>query len=168
LESLVFDSTAGGPRGGNEVDVQISHRDTDVLERAAAELASSLNAYAGVIDIDDGFSQGKSQLNFTIKPEAQSLGLTAMELGRQMRNTFWGAEALRQQRGRDMIRIRVRLPEEERISEYDIEELLIRTPEGGEMPLSQAADATGGCPILPSPGQTDDASFMSPRMWRPA
>ncbi len=95
-------------------------------------------------DINDGFSPGKSQLNFTIRPEAQSLGLTAMELGRQMRDTFWGAEAIRQQRGRNMIRVVVRLPREERTSEYDIEELLIRTPDGGEIPLSQAAEIRRG------------------------
>ena len=144
VESLKFDSTAGGPRGGSPVDVQLSHKDVGMLEQAATELAVSLNAYAGVTDIDDGFSSGKPQLNFTIRPEAQSLGLTALELGRQMRNTFRGSEALRQQRGRDMIRVVVRLPEEERISEYDIEEFLIRTPDGGEIPLSQAAEIVRG------------------------
>ncbi|WP_207680220.1 efflux RND transporter permease subunit [Desulfonema magnum] len=144
MESLIFDSTAGGPHGGSPIDIQLSHRDMDILERAASELAELLKAYEGVIDINDGFATGKSQLNFTIRPEAQSLGLTAMELGRQMRNTFWGAEAIRQQRGRNMIRVVVRLPREERTSEYDIEELLIRTPGGGEMPLSQAAEITRG------------------------
>lgn len=144
VESMTFDSTAGGPRGGSPIDVQLSHKNVDMLEQAATELAISLNAYAGVTDIDDGFSAGKPQLNFTIRPEGQSLGLTALELGRQMRNTFWGSEALRQQRGRDMIRVMVRLPEEERISEYDIEEFLIRTPNGGEIPLAQAAEIDRG------------------------
>ncbi|MDM8522274.1 efflux RND transporter permease subunit [Desulfococcaceae bacterium HSG8] len=144
LESLTFDSTAGGPRGGNPIDVMLSHKDTKTLELAASELAGSLEAYAGVSDINDGFSEGKLQLSFTIKPEAQSLGLTAMELGRQIRNNFWGAEALRQQRGRDMIRVMVRLPEAERQSEYDIEELIIRTPGGGEMPLFRAAEIERG------------------------
>jgi len=144
LESLTFDSTAGGPRGGNEIDVQLTHRDMRILERAAGELAESLTGYAGVTDINDGFADGKPQLNFTIRPEAQSLGITALELGRQMRNTFRGAEALRLQRGRDTVRVVVRLPEKERKSEYDIEELLIRIPGGGELPLSQAAEVTRG------------------------
>lgn len=144
LDSLVFDSTAGGPRGGSPVDVQLSHRHMDTLEAAAAELAEELRAYAGVTDIDDGFSRGKFQLNFKIRPEAESLGLTALAIGRQMRHHFYGVEALRQQRGRDTLRVMVRLPESERVSEYDIETLLIRTPDGGELPLFRAARATRG------------------------
>jgi multidrug efflux pump subunit AcrB len=144
LESLVFDSTAGGPSGGSPVDVQLSHKDTRVLEQAAADLAETLGTYEGVTDIDDGFSEGKSQWNLTLTPEARSLGLTAAELGRQMRNTFWGTEALRQQRGRDTIRVVVRLPRSERTSAYDIETLLIRTPDGGEIPLSRAAKIDRG------------------------
>ncbi|CAN2043966.1 Acriflavin resistance protein [Candidatus Magnetomoraceae bacterium gMMP-13] len=144
LEFIEFNATAGGPQGGKPIDVQLSHKDMDILEKASAEFAVSLKAYDGVSDIDDGFSPGKPQLNFTIKPEAISLGITATELGRQVRSAFWGAEALRQQRGRDMIRVIVRLPEEERKSEYDIEELLIRSPEGGEIPLFQAAEVKRG------------------------
>jgi multidrug efflux pump subunit AcrB len=38
----------------------------------------------------------------------------------------------------------VRLPESERRSLYNLEELLIRTPEGGEIPLGEAADTVTG------------------------
>lgn len=144
LKSLTFDSTAGGPKGGKPVDVQLSHRDIRVLEMAAEDLAEKLKDYEGVTDIEDGFATGKPQFNFKIRPQGSSLGLTASELGRQIRTKFWGAEALRQQRGRDMIRVMVRLPLEERVSEYDIEQLLIRTPNGGEIPLFQAAEVTKG------------------------
>lgn len=144
VESLTFDATAGGPRGGKSVDVELSHRNIDTLERAASRLAEKLTAFSGVTDIDDGVAEGKPQLNFKVRPEARSLGITAAELGRQTRNAFWGAEALRQQRGRDTVRVMVRLPESERESEYDIESLLIRTPDGGEIPLYQAAEVERG------------------------
>ena len=160
LKSLVFDSTAGGPRGGSPVDVQLAHKDTHVLEQAAEDLAAALGTYEGVTDIDDGFSEGKPQWNLTITPEARSLGLTAADLGRQMRSTFWGAEALRQQRGRDMIRVMVRLPKSERISEYDIETLLIRTPEGGKSRSSRPQKLTGARPAPASHGPTGGGSSM--------
>ncbi len=139
VESLSFDATAGGPRGGKPVDVQLSHRNIDVLKKAAVELAEKLKAYEGIQDVDDGFADGKAQINFRIRPEARSLGLTATELGRQLRHHFYGSEAIRQQRGRDLVKVMVRLPENERSSEFDIEEMIITTPDGGEIPLSSAA-----------------------------
>jgi multidrug efflux pump subunit AcrB len=92
-----------------------------------------------VKDIDDGFSLGKLQIDFRLKPEARSLGVTAADLARQVRSAFYGAEAIRQQRGRDEVKVMVRLPESERKSEYNVEELVIRTRQGGEIPLGEAA-----------------------------
>ena len=143
LESLLF-SYSAGPSAGSSINLELSHPDIDVLESAAAELAGVLRSYAGVKDIDDGFSQGKTQLSFKVKPEARSLGITASELARQVRGAFYGARAFRQQRGRDEIWIMVRLPENERRSEYNVEELLIRTRDGGEIPLTEAAEVIRG------------------------
>ncbi|MCP4755392.1 MAG: efflux RND transporter permease subunit [Proteobacteria bacterium] len=144
LENIKYRDIAGGPGGGKPVHVQLSHNDIEVLKLAAADLAVSLKEFSGVYDIDDGFTQGKSQLNFTLKPEARSLGISSMDLAGQISEAFWGAEALRQQRGRDMVRVMVRHPKNERNSEYDVEELLIRTPRGGELPLTRAAYVVRG------------------------
>ncbi|MFH1737991.1 MAG: efflux RND transporter permease subunit, partial [bacterium] len=143
LESLTFTYSAG-PASGSAIDVQLSHRNVPTLERAAMDLAEALGSYAGVRDVDDGFSWGKPQLDMQVKPEARSLGITASELARQVRSAFYGARAFRQQRGRNEVWIMVRLPEAERKSEYNIEELLIRTHGGGEIPLNEAADIQRG------------------------
>ena len=66
-------------------------------------------------------------------------GLTSREIARQVRNAFSGTEALRQQRGRNEITVRVRLPENERNTEYSIENLMIRTPAGTFVPLFEVA-----------------------------
>ena len=137
IESLKFDYSTGP--GSIPINIELSHHNTEVLEQAAAELAEDLGTYSGVIDIDDGFSAGKPQFDFTIKPEARALGLTAVQLGGQLRDAFFGNRAIRQQRGRDEIWVMVRLPESERRSENDIGQLLIRTPGGGEIPLAEAA-----------------------------
>ena len=114
------------------------------LEKAAAELAGRLRAYTGVKDVDDGVALGKRQLDFELTAEARSLGITETDLARQVRSSFFGAEAARQQRGRDEVRVYVRLPEAERTSLFDLDELLIRTPAGGEVPLKVAAKVTWG------------------------
>jgi multidrug efflux pump subunit AcrB len=144
LESLRFTAGVLGPPQIKPVSIKLSHLDMTILERAATELAERLKAYEGTLDVDDGFARGKPQLNFAILPEGRSLGLTASDLARQVRSAFYGSEALRQQRGRDTIKIMVRLPEDERASEYTIEKFKLLTPEGGEIPLEQAASVEHG------------------------
>jgi len=128
-----------GPGGTRApIDVKLSHRDVPALERAATELADRMQEFAGIKDIDSGFSPGKPERDFTRTKVAEALRIDSVELGNQVRHAFYGAEALRQQRGRDEVKVMVRLPESERRSEYDIEELIIRTSEGGEIPLDEA------------------------------
>ena len=143
VELLTFKATMGGG-AGSPIDVQLSHRDVKVLQRASERVAKALGTYSGVTDLDTGFSAGKPQLDFELTQEARSLGLTTQDVARQVRNAFFGAQALRQQRGRDEVRVYVRRPLEERQSEHDVESLLIRTPEGGEIPLGVAARVKRG------------------------
>lgn len=143
VESLVFTSTAG-PTAGSSIDIELSHSEPSLLEEAALRLAGMLRSFKGVRDIDKGFAKGKPQLDFTVRPEARSLGLTATEVGRQVRASFHGVEALRQQRGREELKVMVRLPERDRKSEYQVEELVLRTPRGGEILLPAAVDFKRG------------------------
>ncbi len=144
LESLRFESAQVGPHRGKPLKIKLSHRDMDVLEAASSRLAASLDGYEGIIDLDDGFAAGKPQRDFMILPEGRSLGLTPADIGRQVRSAIYGAEAIEQQRGRDTVDVMVRLPENERISEQTINELMIRTPAGGEIPLNRAARVKEG------------------------
>jgi multidrug efflux pump subunit AcrB len=138
LESILFESDAGGPGRGPVLSVELSHKDIGILEKAAADVADALGFYPIVKDIDDGFAPGKQQIDFQIKPEARSLGLRSKEVAKQVRHSYYGAEALRQQRGRNEVKVMVRLPKEERISEYNLEEMILRTPAGNEIPLRNA------------------------------
>jgi multidrug efflux pump subunit AcrB len=144
LESLRFEADRGGPGRGAALTVELSHRDIEVLDRASEALAVALADFAGVKDIDDGYTPGKRQLDYSLTDEGHSLGLTQRALARQLRNAFYGAEAVRQQRGRNEIRVKVRLPREQRVRQYDLEELLIRTPQGRDVPLAQIARVEPG------------------------
>ncbi len=144
LQSLRFESDRGGPGSGASLTVELSHRNIDILDQGSAALADILAQFPNTKDIDDGYTPGKQQLNFAIKPEGESLGLTGYEIARQVRYAFYGAEALRQQRGRNEVKVKVRLPKEQRISEYDIEQLLIRTASGRDVPLMQVAEVRRG------------------------
>jgi multidrug efflux pump subunit AcrB len=109
------------------------------LEKAATELAEVLDQFPLVQDTDAGFQEGKRQLDFSVTEAGESAGLTAREIARQLRNAYEGAEVVRQQRGRNEIKVKVRLPEQERQSEFILRDMVLRTPSGGEIPLREAA-----------------------------
>ncbi|MEM8698586.1 MAG: efflux RND transporter permease subunit, partial [Pseudomonadota bacterium] len=136
---IAYESSFGGPGGGSAIRVRLSHPEVETLAAAAASLAEELREFEPVQDANDGFTPGKQQLEFRLTEAAQSLGLTSDEVSRQVRSAFFGAEALAQQDGRNEITVRVRLPEEERRSESVIENLMIRTADGGEVPLMEIA-----------------------------
>jgi multidrug efflux pump subunit AcrB len=125
LESLKFESDAGGPGRGAAISVELSHRDVDILARASGEVAQALGYFPNATDIDDGYSPGKRQIDFKIRPEARSLGLRSQDVARLVRHAYYGAEALRQQRGRNEVRVMVRLPKSERISEQQLEHMML-------------------------------------------
>ncbi len=136
-DSITFVSSLVG--FGKNVDIRLAHDDFDVLTNAVSRIKNALSAYPGVSDIDDTFTKGKRELKIKLKPEARTLGITEADLGRQIRSAFYGAEALRLQRGRNEVKVMVRYPEEDRKSLGDLESMRIRTQNGGEIPFSQAA-----------------------------
>ena len=138
-DAVVFQSSVG-PGAGAAVDVQLSHTDTAVLERAAAGLAEALGGYSELYNVENGFAAGKPRLDYDPLPSAESLGLSTAVVGRQLRSAFFGAEAIREQRGRNELKVMVRLPKHQRSSEHDLEALRIRTPQGGFVPLGSVAD----------------------------
>ena len=129
---------------GDDVDVQLAGPDIEQLRTAADEVKRRLAAYAGVYEISDSFRAGKVEMQLGIKPAAETLGLTLQDLGRQVRQAFYGEEAQRIQRGRDDIRVMVRYPRDDRRSLGDLENMRIRTPNGGEVPFSQVAQVEPG------------------------
>jgi multidrug efflux pump subunit AcrB len=145
LKMIRFMTASTGPGGAdNALTVELSHRNMDVLERASKDLADQLSGFSMVRDIDDGFTPGKPQVDFSINAEGRSLGLTSIEIARQVRNSYYGAEAIRQQRGRNEIKVMVRLPESERDTEFSLEEMIVRTPSGAEVPLREVVEDTRG------------------------
>ena len=143
VEKLVFSTLAGGP-GGNPIEIQLAGHDFGVLKQAAAELKAEIDAYPGTFDVTDDFKPGKQEKQIRIKEGARSLGTTMIDIARQLRQGFYGEEALRIQRGRDDIKVMVRYAGKERRSLSGIEEMRIRTISGQEIPIEEVADIKQG------------------------
>ena len=138
-EAVAIDFHTSLLSSGEDVDVELSGRDLDRLRAAADALKGRLAQYAGVYAIADSIRTGKAEMRLDIRPAAETLGLTLQDLGRQVRQAFYGEEAQRIQRGRDDVRVMVRYPREQRRSLGNLENMRVRTPDGGEVPFSQVA-----------------------------
>jgi len=140
IESIAFKSVLHS--AGKSVEIHLSLDEREALVAAAEDLKEELKSYPGVYDISDSFLPGKQEMQLTLKPTARSLGVTLSDIATQVRHAFYGAEALRMQRGKDEIKVMVRYPERERKSPGYVEEMRIRTAGGSEVPLSLLADVT--------------------------
>jgi multidrug efflux pump subunit AcrB len=139
-ELRFFASTNAG--GGAKINFQFSGSHFEQMNNAAKELETKLSTYDGVFDIRNSFSRGSQEIQLKIKPTAELLGLTMSDLGRQVRQAFYGEEAQRIQRGREELKVMVRYPRAERHSIADLENMRIRTPNGDEVPFSAVADVS--------------------------
>jgi len=143
LESISFESDRGGPGSGKQLTVQLIHSNKTILDNAGEALAQRLEEFPIVHDIDDGSAKGKRQFDIRLLPAGERMGLTSREVASQVRYAFQGVEAVKQQRGRNEITVRVRLPEKERVSEATLEDLVLRAPEG-EILLRDAVEMIPG------------------------
>lgn len=142
VDSISFQSTL--VHLGANIDVLLAHQDFTALEKASDRIRSVLSEYQGVSDIEDSYSRGKREIKLRLKAEARTLGITERDLARQVRAAFHGVEALRIQRGRNEIKVMVRYPDADRRQLYNFETMRIRTPQGGEIPILQAAEISEG------------------------
>jgi len=141
-ETLTFRAELG--RSSNPIDVQLTASSLVTLKEVANKVKERLRTYPTVFEIADSLSDGKEELQIELTQQGKALGLTRVEISRQVRRAFFGAEVQRIQRGRDDVRVMVRLPIKERSAIADLENILITTPSGGNVPLSHVAKLIAG------------------------
>ena len=129
---------------GSAVQIALSARSAQGLDQAVLQVQDELSRIDGVVDVRDDREPGKREVQFRLKPQARALGVTVDSLAQQVRAGFFGAEALRVQRGRDEVRVYVRLPDAERDSLVDLSAYRVRTPTGEFVPLHELADLSYG------------------------
>ncbi|MEM6916654.1 MAG: efflux RND transporter permease subunit, partial [Verrucomicrobiota bacterium] len=111
------------------------------LTAAAAQIRTRLESYEGLFDVADSLDESREEIQLRIRPEAELIGLTMSDLGRQVRQAFFGEEVQRIQRNRDEVRVMLRYPLEERKSIAALEAMMIRTSDGRAVPFTSVADA---------------------------
>ncbi|MCO8121047.1 efflux RND transporter permease subunit [Stieleria sp. TO1_6] len=142
-ESVTYGSVGVGP-GGKAIEFKLlaSSDNEDNLLAATEAVKTKLASYNGVFDIADDNTPGKWEFQFRVKDHALATGVTPTDLGNVVRNTYFGAEAMRLQRGRHEVKLMVRYPEDERRSLVNFREIRVSDPEGNEHPIEELAEVT--------------------------
>ena len=128
FKSNLFDS-------GEPIDIQLTGLNFNDLNIIVNKIKNHLKNYVGIFDIKDSYSDGKSQLNISILPEAENYGISNYSIASQVRQAFYGQEIQTIQRGRDEIKVNIRYPKEDRKKISNLENMSIRTPDGREIPF---------------------------------
>jgi multidrug efflux pump subunit AcrB len=129
---------------GDALNFRLEGRNEENLKIASTQLREELARYPGVFDITDSFRAGKQEVQIELLDRGKTLGLTLNDIATQVRQAFYGSESQRIQRGMDDVRVMVRYPLDERQSLGNLEDLLIRTPSGAEVPFLSIADFSLG------------------------
>lgn len=123
-----------------DIEFDLGHPDPETLTAAVTVFKQKLADYIGVYDVVDSAEAGKPEVRLRLKPEAERLGIRLEDIAEQMRHAYYGDEVHRLQRGRNEVRVMVRLPRSERQSLDDLQNLPVRLPSGAQAPLGVLAE----------------------------
>jgi multidrug efflux pump subunit AcrB len=144
VDQIVFETERGPGGFQQDISVDLSHSDIEVLEQASQAFFERVESFEATRDVNDNYNRGQAQFDFTLLPEGRNPGLTPSDVGRQLRNAFYGSLAMRQLRGTNEIEVRVKLPREERKDIHHLEDLIIRTSTGVEVSLMDVVSVEEG------------------------
>tara|TARA_R110002096_G_scaffold257381_1_gene450817 strand:- start:147035 stop:150190 length:3156 start_codon:yes stop_codon:yes gene_type:complete len=125
--------------GSTRLSVRLSSADIAQIEGAKQDMRNKFSSYASVFYVTDTGAAAESEAVLSLLPKGENLNLSLADLGRQVRQAFYGEEVQRIPRGADDVKVMVRLPENDRQSFDTLEQLRIRTPDGLEVPFNSVA-----------------------------
>lgn len=120
----------------------ISHPDLDILRDASEDFMAQLRTYDALYDVRDNISGATEEIQMSLKPGAEKLGLTIAEVSRQVRQAYFGEEVQRLPREGQDVKVMVKYPVAARRNIESLKDFRVRTSDGREVPLSSIAELT--------------------------
>jgi len=128
---------------GSQGDIVIEFfgHDLKTSESLADEVVAKIKGIKGVAATKISIKKATPELKIRLdRQRITDLGLSTAMVGQAISTSVLGTVATRYREGGDEYDVRVRLSEESRQSQRDIENLLIMTPVGRQVPLRSVAD----------------------------
>ena len=146
-QTLAFSSNLVS--SGAPIQIEVRGTDEAAAREVTALMREELTKVQGVFDVRDDRFATTDEVQIELLPQAAAYGLSLQDVASQVRAAFFGAEAVRIQRDREEIEVRVRYTEGERSSLASLRNArLYVAPRPGQeaayVPLSQVARLTVG------------------------
>ncbi|ROS01985.1 multidrug efflux pump subunit AcrB [Sinobacterium caligoides] len=124
---------------GKPIEMQIAARTMTSLAAVSEALQAELGKYEGVYNVRTTLEDAKPEIVLSLRPRAESLGLTLNDIARQVRRGFYGEEVQRIPLSHEDAKVMLRYPRALQDSEDYLRDMRIRTRQGIEVPFEEVA-----------------------------
>ena len=137
---VTYGFTEGGSGQGGGLYYGVAATNEGDLREALLDIKKQMESYPDITNAWDGLESSAQEIRFTLKPGAETLGISLADVTRQVREAFYGREVQRLPRNGEDVRVMVRYPEAARESFDSLNNLRIRATNGVEVPLYSIAE----------------------------
>ena len=128
MDKLTIRAPSGGPPG-RDLDVRFQGKDLETLKLASNDLIKIARTIPGVTSLEDNLEYGVQERILSLTNKGQSLGLSILDIGEQVRSAINGSIISKFPKGDEEVTVRLKLSENEQLTDM-ITNLRIITPSG--------------------------------------
>lgn len=141
VEAKFEDRGAAMFSSAGDIMVEIFGHDLEIGKTLARELRGKIAKIEGVANAELSFKEAAPELRINFdRQRIADMGMSTAQVGQTVSTSVLGAVVTRYREGGDEFDVRVRLEKDARSSKEDLENLLIMTPMGNQVPLRTIAD----------------------------
>lgn len=130
---------------GGDISIDVFGHDMDIAEALANEIQARVKDIRGVVSTLLSIEESAPELKINLfRERIADLGLSTAQVGRVISTSVLGSVVTRYRDGGDEFDVRVQLKENARQSQRDLENILLMTPTGRQVPLRAIAEIDYG------------------------
>ena len=125
---------------GADIAIEIFGHDIDIAEALANQIKKKVEKLEGAVNVETSFKEAIPELKVVLdRQRISDLGLSTAQIGQDVSSSILGTVATRFRDQGEEYDIRVQLENDARQNKTDLENILIMTPMGRQIPLRSVA-----------------------------
>lgn len=123
-----------------DIVIDIIGHDLQVAEALVKDIESKIKTIDGVVHTESSVQKARPELLISLdRDRIADLGLSTSQVGQTVSTSVLGSVVTRYRQGGDEFDVRVQLDDESRQTKEDLENIMIMTPQGRQIPLRAVA-----------------------------